>query len=1120
MLRRRTRWSFSALAPLLSVALAVPASATDQLTEDPAPAPALESEAGRHSSNLRESALTAPAAGSAAYFTVDERTRPVAPGLDLTSFDRYDARGWIRVDALTADLSTPGLRLDYASPGKVSSTAPLTSSLHRDRAVAGVNGDFFDIGDTGAPLGVGVDRQRGVLHGSSTGWVNSFTLDAQNAAAVARTYLEASIVRRGKRPIPVTNLNSATVATNGIGLYTSAWGNDARNRVLPGASARREVVVVRGRVRANRKALGQGPIARDTMVLVGTGNGARQLRSLRRGTRVSVKYGVNTEATQVAIGGGAFLLRRGDVVAPPDPAMHPRTAIGVDTDKNQVIIVTVDGRQGHSRGLTLQETAVLLRRLGAEEALNLDGGGSSTMLARESGEPVTVVNEPSDGGLRSVPNGLGFAMADGSGRLRGIRVEPVTEATDSHRVLRGLSRVLVARGHDETFDPVRARPTWRGSAAVSVRQGPGQRTVVVGRRTGTGVVTANARRTTGEFRVTVLGRVHRLETGVSSMALAGRSASQSFDVRGYDARGFGTWVDPRDVRLSYDHDKLRVRRTGQGFTVTSLRRSASDVIQVSAGGRSTYIGVTVGLARRVVDRMGSLRGWKATAFPAKASARLSLTKNRRGRAGEAIAMRYSLVGARRTRAAYLTATPARALPADARRIGLWVRGDGKGAWLRLVARDQGGARATLNLSRRVTWRGWRFVSTALPAGLTQPLEFVRVYAVETKRSRKYAGTLGFDDLTVWSERTAPVPDTPPLRDPMVADLAPMADGGLRVAVLSDAGIRAAAPNGGAVKRTRRAMREIVATDPDLVLINGDLVARGTRADLNLARRLIQEELAGKVEWRYVPGDQEIGESGDLTNFRAEFGQPVQTFERGGTRFVLLNSAPGSFRLGGFPQLVRLRSALSSAQHDQSVHSVVVVAHHPTSDPNTGGSAEVADPREGELVEGLLADFRARSGKNVAYVGSHARRFGLTRHDDVPLLMAGPVNDPARSGSGSFAGWSLLRVDPADRSWLGAEFRPTVNALRIDAPGTLSAGRSAEVAVTVTQAGHRMTLGYPMAAHWLPSRTLHVGPPRNAPGSAVAAYNPRTGQLTGLRAGETTLTIRVNGVSASSALTVR
>jgi hypothetical protein len=112
-------------------------------------------------------------------------------------------------------------------------------AIQRDGAVAGVNGDFFDIGDTGAPLGVGVDRQRGVVHGSRSGWNNAFTLDENNMAAVAETYLQANVVRRGKDPMMVTNLNAPEIRPGGIGIYTSAWGSDSRLRVLPGSAAAR-----------------------------------------------------------------------------------------------------------------------------------------------------------------------------------------------------------------------------------------------------------------------------------------------------------------------------------------------------------------------------------------------------------------------------------------------------------------------------------------------------------------------------------------------------------------------------------------------------------------------------------------------------------------------------------------------------------------------------------------------------------------------------------------------------------------------------------------------------------------------------------------------------------------
>jgi hypothetical protein len=97
---------------------------------------------------------------------------------------------------------------------------------------------------------------------------------------------------------------------------------------------------------------------------------------------------------------------------------------------------------------------------------------------------------------------------------------------------------------------------------------------------------------------------------------------------GYDVRGFGTWVEPRDIRLSYDRQKLSVRR-GRGFSVKAQKASTSDVTRVTAGGRTTHIGVTSGLARTLVDRMNGPAGWSPSSYPARAGARLSPAPGRR-----------------------------------------------------------------------------------------------------------------------------------------------------------------------------------------------------------------------------------------------------------------------------------------------------------------------------------------------------------------------------------------------------------------------------------------------------------------------------------------------------------
>jgi len=113
------------------------------------------------------------------------------------------------------------------------------------------------------------------------------------------------------------------------------------------------------------------------------------------------------------IGGFPLLLqdglRVGDLEVSELPSFaaerHPRTAVGFDRDEGLLWVVVVDGRQpGYSVGMTLPELAGLFEALGAEEAINLDGGGSSVMVVDG-----TTVSRPSDAeGERPVANALGI----------------------------------------------------------------------------------------------------------------------------------------------------------------------------------------------------------------------------------------------------------------------------------------------------------------------------------------------------------------------------------------------------------------------------------------------------------------------------------------------------------------------------------------------------------------------------------------------------------------------------------------------------------------------------------------------------------------------------------------
>ena len=88
--------------------------------------------------------------------------------------------------------------------------------------------------------------------------------------------------------------------------------------------------------------------------------------------------------------------------------LHPRTAVGVSKDGRTVYLVVVDGRQkGLSEGITLVELAAWMKRLGCWDAINLDGGGSSTLVVKQPDGSPRIVNSIPGGIQRSVANHLG-----------------------------------------------------------------------------------------------------------------------------------------------------------------------------------------------------------------------------------------------------------------------------------------------------------------------------------------------------------------------------------------------------------------------------------------------------------------------------------------------------------------------------------------------------------------------------------------------------------------------------------------------------------------------------------------------------------------------------------------
>ncbi|MGW4115725.1 phosphodiester glycosidase family protein [Actinosynnema sp. NPDC004786] len=1070
----------------------------------------------------------APALDPARRIETARTTRPVAPGVSLSSFDWYEpggAGGWIRGDALTVDL-TAGTGVDYLYPGHVTAAEPLSAQADRTRAVAAVNGDFFDINNSNAPEGVGV-RDGRTVKSPAPGHRRAVGLDAAGIGRVMEVFFDGRVVREGGAVLRLHQLNSATVEAGGIGLFDPVWGGYSRARAVRGADRVTEVVLRSGVVVERRDRAGDDPIPADGQVLVGREAGADALAAVAVGERITVEHTTKAgdgSALRAAIGGNQVLLVDGEVVAPDDP-LHPRTAVGFSADGRKMFLLTVDGRQGaYLLGLTLKDVAAILKEMGAHNALNLDGGGSSTLVARTPGaDSVVVENTPSDGGERPVPNGLALYAPAGSGTLTGFWVRTAMDprsapGTDTvpgghpERVFPGLTRRLAADGHDETYGPVRDdAPRWRTTRADVGRVD--RDGVFHAVRPGTTKAVAHRGGVSGEVELTVLGALAGLSATTNRLSLPDVGGTSAFGMVGRDGDGFTAPVEPADLALDYDRSVVDVAPGADGgLRVTALRPGATTVV-ARVGAHVVRVPVTVGLEERLLAGFDDGAAW--TFGSARGSG--SVTPVAEGRTGAGLRMSYDFSKSTGTRTAYAIPPRPIEVPGQPLALGAWVYGHGRGEWTAFTVTDSSGLSRSL-YGPYITWTGWRYLEVAVPSGLAFPLRVNRFYTIETKADRQYTGEVVVDDIVA---QVPPAVDLPVVAEPadrFVVQDGTVADRPWRFAVMSDAQFVARDPDGALVRAVRRTLREIKAQRPDFVVVNGDFVDEASPADLALARRVLTEELGDELPWHYVPGNHEIMGPGTIDNFRREFGATHRVFDHKGTRFVLLDSSTGTVRGGGFDQAVMLRDAL---RDHGAVHSVVVAEHHPPRDPTPTRASQLADRLEADVVEDWLAEFRRTTGKGAAFIGAHVGLFHASRVDGVPYLVNGNSGKaPAgEAGRGGFTGWTMLGVDPRrGDDWLAAEVRPHVDGLTLATPPTVPVGVPATVTATVAQGSRDVPVAYPVTADWSASPNVHIGNRSGLRPWHVAWLDPATGTFTALRPATTTLSVTVNNTTTSTTIT--
>lgn len=288
-------------------------------------------------------------------------------------------------------------------------------------------------------------------------------------------------------------------------------------------------------------------------------------------------------------GGGKLLIAGGEA-----PATHivaagrqPRTAFGVSQDGKKAIFMVIDGR-GDSVGATHAETAVLMKEYGAYEAMHMDGGGSTTMVAQTLEDPNMVVkNTVSDGGERKVINTVGIFQTAEKGEVAEIRVVP-----SMTRTLPNKATAVSVYGLDEYYNRIEipveevtltatgVEGTWSGFTFTPTQTGSFTVTAIYGDMNAVSTPVVSA----------VTSKVK--PTTSINLGKAGETATIATQV--LDTDGFSHWVSSTTAYAVADPSVGTLNNNV--FTAT---KAGATYITCTRDGQTAYIPVTVGGAKAV-----------------------------------------------------------------------------------------------------------------------------------------------------------------------------------------------------------------------------------------------------------------------------------------------------------------------------------------------------------------------------------------------------------------------------------------------------------------------------------------------------------------------------------------
>ncbi len=321
--------------------------------------------------------------------------------IKLTNY--YNGRP-VRINIIEADLKI-AKNLEVmpvlSNSGSLQGRRTITTIAKSKNAIAAINGTYFKF-QSGVPLGTLMIDEK-VYTGPVYDRVAMGIFD--DGFDVARVQLNANIEGSGAK-VKIDNINQPRMLSTHVLVYTPEWGRYSPYAPKYGMSLR----VADGKI--TKASANPIDIPENGYVISGPKKLLQPLLK-DKDVKLSIKTTPEWNGVKHIISGGPYLVKNGEVFVDMTAqklgaigGRNPRTAVGYTSDNN-LILLTADGREGSSIGMTLMELARFMKSLGCIGAINLDGGGSTVMYVNGN-----VVNKPQARGGIPLSNALVLSVVD------------------------------------------------------------------------------------------------------------------------------------------------------------------------------------------------------------------------------------------------------------------------------------------------------------------------------------------------------------------------------------------------------------------------------------------------------------------------------------------------------------------------------------------------------------------------------------------------------------------------------------------------------------------------------------------------------------------------------------